>query len=280
MPTRIAFWGTPTLTLVYLEALLDAGMAPVVVITNPDRPKGRGHELAEPPAKEWARKHNIPVLQPQKLDDAFYEELRAFDLDVSVVVAYGSMMPERFISLPVHKTLNVHYSLLPLWRGAAPTEAVILAGDTETGASIQLMAKALDSGPIIAESKITIGADETTPELRERLTKLGATLLVETLPTYISGGITPREQNENLASHIGKIKKEDARIDPNGNAEENYRKYRAYFEWPRVFFFTAENKRVIVTKASYKKNTFVIERVLPEGKKEISYEDFLRGLQR
>ena len=171
---KIAFWGTPALTTTYLDALTEAGMKPVVVITNPDRPKGRGHELAPTPAKEWALANGVPVLQPEKRDDAFFAELEKMDLDLSVVVAYGAILPERFIDLPKHKTLNVHYSLLPKYRGAAPTEAAILAGEKTTGVAIQVMAKSLDSGPIIATEELEIGEDENTTQLRGRQSHSGA----------------------------------------------------------------------------------------------------------
>ncbi|MEI6316607.1 MAG: methionyl-tRNA formyltransferase, partial [bacterium] len=123
MQNRIAFWGTPELTITYLDNLEAHGMTPVVIVTNPDRPKGRGHELTPPAPKLWAQKRNIPVLQPEKLDMDFFAELSKFNLDISIVVAYGKIIPQEFIDLPKHKTLNVHYSLLPKYRGAAPTES-------------------------------------------------------------------------------------------------------------------------------------------------------------
>jgi len=271
---RIAFWGTPPLTTKYLDALHAAGMTPVVIVTNPDRPKGRKMELTAPEAKVWGVTHDIPVLQPEKLDDAFFEALTSYDLDVSVVVAYGSIIPERFITLPKHATLNVHYSLLPKYRGASPTEAAILNGDTETGCAIQVMRPALDSGPIIASVNTQIGPDETTTELRGRLTEFGASLLVWALPDYVAGKLEAIEQDHTQATRSGKIKKEDGEIDPLGDAVLNYRKYRAYIEWPRTFFFH-EGKRVIITQAKIEKDSFVIERVLPEGKKEMNYDVFL-----
>ena len=275
---KIAFWGTPELTTIYLDALLAADMIPVVVTTNPDRPKGRGNFVTAPPAKLWAMAHNIPVLQPEKLDDDFFAALSAFNLDISIVVAYGKIIPERFITLPAHGTLNVHYSLLPRFRGAAPTESAILAGDTETGATIQIMQSRLDSGPVIATEKTEITPDETTTELRARLSDIGADLLVKKIPEYISGSLTPVPQDETLATHSSKIKKEDGLIDLAGEPLANYRKYRAYIEWPRTYFFI-NTTRVIITKARYENNELVIERVLPEGKKEMGYEDFKRGLK-
>lgn len=276
MNTRIAFWGTPALTTAYLDALAAAGMTPVVIVTNPDRPKGRGHAMAATPAKEWAVAHNIPVLQPEKLDESFRSAISSFNLDISIVVAYGKIITQELIDIPKYKTLNVHYSLLPKYRGAAPVEAAILAGETETGSSIQIMARALDSGPVIAEEKTAIGEAETAPELRSRLTEIGARLLVETLPRYIKGEITPIAQDDSLATKCGKIQKEDGLIDPEGDAVLNYRKYRAYKEWPRTYFFQ-NDRRVIITKAHRENGKFAVDQVLPEGKKEIPYADFLRN---
>ncbi len=277
---RIAFWGTPELTISYLEALKASGMLPVVIVTNPDRPVGRHMTLTAPATKVWAEQHGIPVLQTEKLTDETFAELEKMNLDLSVVVAYGSIIPERFISLPKHQTINVHYSLLPKYRGASPTEAAILAGDTETGVSIQIMRKKLDTGPVIAEEVVHIGTEETTPLLRARLTAIGAQLLVATLPKIIRGEIFPREQDETLATHCGKIQKADAEIDIHGDQALAHRKYRAYKEWPRAFFFTEKDSkplRVIITQAHFADEKFVIEKVLPEGKKEMSFADFQKN---
>ena len=283
MQPRIAFWGTPDLTVTYLDALHAAGMTPCVIVTNPDRPKGRGHELAAPAPKEWAIRHGIPVLQPEKVDDACMVALEAYDLDVSIVVAYGSILPKRSITIPKHATLNVHYSLLPKYRGAAPTEAAILAGDSETGVSIQVMQPKLDTGPVIAHANAFIGADETTHELRTRLTDMGAALLVWALPDYLEGKLDAVPQDDSQATFSTKIQKEHGLLDNEAPGIENYRKYRAYHEWPRTYFFAQKGDtqiRTIVTKAHMEGDAFVIDRVLPEGKKEMDYQDFLRGLNK
>ena len=273
---RIAFWGTPDLTIEYLNSFETEGVLPVAIITNPDRPKGRGQELASPAPKIWAAGRGIPVFQPEKLDELFFEEIKKLDLDTSIVVAYGKIIPQNFIDIPKQGTLNVHYSLLPYLRGASPVESVILNGDTVTGISIQKMAFKLDSGPIIAEEKMEIDPNETAPELRMRLTKRACVLLNETLPKYLDNQITPVPQDESNATRCGKTKKEDGEIDPSGDAVKNFNKYRAHFEWPRTFFFS-NGKRIIVTQATFKDNAFVIEKVLPEGKKEIAVGDFLRN---
>ena len=279
---KIAFWGTPDLCVHYLDALLSAGMPPAVIITNPDRPKGRGQEIGLPAAKVWGIKNNVKVLQPERLDEAFIQEFSRHNIGVSVVVAYGSIMPESLISVPRMGTINVHYSLLPKYRGASPTEAAILAGDSDTGVSIQKMARALDSGPIIAERTVAIDKDITAPELREHLSAVGAELLVETLPKYMTGLLNATPQDEGSATFCSKIQKEDGFIDLAADGITNYRKYRAYYEWPRTYFFFEQGDkkiRLIITKASYAAGAFTIERVLPEGKKEMDFNDFKRGLK-
>ena len=278
----IAFWGTPELTIHYLNALEQAGLKPALIITNPDRPKGRGQEIALTPAKVWGIKHNVRVLQPERLDEAFFQEFLEYKINVSIVVAYGSILPERFIDAPQFGTLNVHYSLLPRYRGASPVEASILAGDRETGIAIQKMVRSLDSGPLIAEKKVPLDEHLTAPELREHLSVVGAELLNETLPKYLTGLLTPTPQIDSDATFCTKIQKEDGFLDLSTNPTYLYRKYRAYYEWPRTFFFFEQNNkkvRLIITKANFIDGAFVVERVLPEGKKEMSFEDFKRGFK-
>ncbi len=279
---KIAFWGTPQLTTHYLDALVQAGLKPALIITNPDRPKGRGQEIALTPAKVWGIKNNVRVLQPERLDDAFFQEFLEYKINVSIVVAYGSILPERFIDVPQFGTLNVHYSLLPRYRGASPVEASILAGDKETGVAIQKMVRLLDSGPLIAEKNVSLDEHLTAPELREHLSVIGAQLLMETLPKYLTGLLVPTPQTESQATFCTKIQKEDGFLDLTGNPVYLYRKYRAYYEWPRTFFFYEQNNkkvRLIITRANFVDGVFVIERVLPEGKKEMSFEDFKRGFK-
>ncbi len=273
---NIAFWGTPELTTTYLDALKASGFLPCVIITNPDRPKGRGQKLGESPAKIWGKENNIPVLTPEKLDTDFKSRLSIFNLDVSLVVAYGKIMPEDIINIPQHGTLNVHYSLLPHLRGASPVESAILAGEKETGVSIQIMRKVLDSGPVIAEEKTAIGEDETTPALRARLSEMGAKLLVNILADYISGKLEAKEQDDSLATFCKKIKKEDGEINLNDDPETNWRKYKAYKESPRTYFFEEENGkkvRMIISSSHYEDGRFIIDRIIPEGRKEQPYTD-------
>jgi len=231
--------------------------------------------VTPPPVKTWAEENKIPFLQPEKLNQEFILELKDKKCDVFIVVAYGKIMPEEIISMPKHGSINIHYSLLPKYRGASPVEQAVLNGDTVTGVTIQKMKFALDSGPIIAQKKIEIMPDEKAPDLRKRLIKDGGKLLVQTLSDFSEGKIKEVAQDETLATHSKKIKKEDGLIDLNDDAIKNYNKFRAYAAWPRTFFFK-NDKRIIITDAVLENNKFIIKKVLPEGKKEIKYEDFLK----
>lgn len=276
---RIAFFGTPDVAVTFLDALQEAGMPPALVVSAPDRPAGRGLTLTAPPVAQWAQAHGIPLVQPETLDDAFIESLRTETWDVFVVVAYGHILPHTLIDLPVHKTLNVHFSLLPRWRGASPVESAILAGDAETGCAIQIMRAKLDTGPLIAIETTPIGANETAPHLRARLGDIGARLLVETLPRYLAGELAATEQDDAQMTYARKMKKEDGDI-TNDDDRTKWRKYRAYDGWPGTFFFTERagaRMRIKVGAAHDEGGRFVIDRIIPEGKKEMPYADFLRA---
>ena len=284
---KFVFFGTPEIAAKILEILKENGYLPALVVTAPDRPKGRKLILTPPPVKIWAEQNSIPYIQPEKLTPSAFGTspllrgrmgggLDSFDL--FIVVAYGKIMPEELINLPRIGTINIHYSLLPKYRGAAPVEAAILAGDRETGVSVQQMEFKLDSGPILAEEKTLIGPDETAPELGKRLTELGAALLVKILPGITGGKINPRPQDESGAIYCKKIKKEDGLVDLNEPAKILWYKYRAYFGWPGLYFF-AGDKRVIIKEATYADGVFLIKKVLPEGRKIMDYQNFLREIK-
>ena len=272
---KIAFFGTPDITLPILDTLRDEGFLPTVIVTAPDRPQGRHMTITPPPAKVWALAHNIPVIQPEKLDAAFLEELSTFNIELSVVVAYGKIIPEVVITAPKFGTLNIHYSLLPKYRGASPVEAAILHGETETGVTIQQMVFKLDAGPILAQKTIPIGDTETAPALLEKLNTAAAPMLVEIVKQFASGAAVPAAaQDDSLATSCTRIKKEDGELLSTDTDDMKWYKYRAYFDWPGTFFFDAEHKRVKITRARYENNTFIIERIIPEGKKEMDYKNF------
>ncbi len=273
---KFAFFGTPEVASKTLDFLFGSGYTPKVIITSPDRRAGRGMHLLSTPVSLWADEHKILCLKPEKIDNDFIEKLKDLGIELSIVVAYGKILPEELIKSPELGTINIHYSLLPKYRGASPLEQALLNGDLITGITIQQMEFKLDSGAIIAQEEININIDDTKEELREKLINLGAEKLVEVIPDIQNGITKPKYQDENLASHCSKIKKEDGEIDPSGNAITNYNKYRAFFGWPGVFFFK-NNKRVKIIKARYENNSFIIERVVPEGKKETSYKEFLNS---
>lgn len=273
---KFIFFGTPEVSSETLEILKKGGYLPSLIITSPDKPSGRGLQMTPSPTKVFAVENNISYLTPEKLNDEIYEQLKNQNADLFIVVAYGKILPERFINLPKIYTINIHYSLLPKYRGASPVESAILNGDTETGISIQKMNFKMDTGPILIEEKVKIQDDEKAFQLKERLIKIGGNLLVENLPSIFQNKLEMKEQNENQATYCGKISKEDGLIDLNTDAITNYNKFRAYYTWPKTYFFV-KDKRVIIKDAILENNKFIIRKVIPEGKKEINYEDFLKN---
>lgn len=265
-----AFFGTPDVAVETLDILKAHGYIPNIIVTSPDRPAGRGLALTPPPVKIWAETHHIPYLQPEKLDSEFLSKLQATSYKLFIVVAYGKIIPQNIIDLPEKGTFNIHYSLLPKYRGASPVESAILHGEIETGVDIQRMAFELDSGDIIAEEKVSIEPDEVAPVLRKRLIQIGGKLLVDTLPSIINGAATQTKQTKEGVSKCGKIKKENGLIDLADDPIKNYNKYRAYFGWPGVHFFK-NDKRIKITKAKFENGQFIPERIIPEGKKETDY---------
>lgn len=211
---RVLFWGTPDFAVAPLEALLGEGFDVVGVVTQPDRPVGRARTLTPPPVKDVALREGLPVLQPEKpRGDAFLAELTALGADINVVVAYGHILPRAVIEQPPRGTLNIHASLLPLLRGAAPIEAAIRQGFTETGVTIMRMVPALDAGPVLLARRIPILDDETGGELRVRLSELGAQAIVEALVMLDAGAIEERPQDDALATYAPKIERDDAQVD-------------------------------------------------------------------
>lgn len=270
------FFGTPYVARDTLAALVEAGYTPALVVTNPDAPRGRKHEVTPCETKVWAEAHDIPVFSPDKLDDSALKTIRDYACDYAVVVAYGKILPEALIQSFSKGIINVHYSLLPKYRGASPVEAALLNGEEKTGVTIQEVVKALDAGDIIAVEETHIEPSETTVELRARLIDLGAALLIKTLPALDAEVTTSTPQDDTLATYAPKISKADGEISLDAPAVENWNKYRAYKEWPGVFFFK-DGKRIKVTEASLERDAFTIKRVIPEGKKEMDYAVFAAG---
>jgi methionyl-tRNA formyltransferase len=234
---KVVFMGTPDFAVPTLEALTDThGMNVVGVVTQPDRPRGRGRELAPSPVKRAAMERDLPLFQPRSLrQPAAVAQLAPLEPEVVVVVAFGQILTQDVLNLPPHGCLNVHASLLPRWRGAAPIPAAILAGDEVTGVTIMHMDAGLDTGPIITQKEEPIMSDDTWATLDERLKRLGAALLVETLPPYLAGELAPRPQPEEGVTYAERLHKEDGRLDWSRPAVELGRQVRAFTPWPSAF---------------------------------------------
>lgn len=277
---NIAFFGTPDRAVYVLDELKTAGIIPQLVVTQPDRPQGRKLIMTAPATKVWAQKENIPVLQPENvLDTEFVTTLKKGEFDVFVVVAYGKILPKEILDIPKHGSLNLHASLLPLLRGSCPIETAILMDMKETGVTIIKMDEKMDHGPIIASKKATL---TTWPmpahELAQILVKEGGKLFAEILPRWIEGKIKATEQNHTQATYTKKIVKEDGELDLSDNNYKNYLKYNAYKGWPGTFFFKdiqGKKTRINISDATFDNNTFTINKVIPEGKKEMLWKDFV-----
>ncbi len=234
--TRLLFWGTSDFAVPALQAL--AAMPSITicgVVTQPDRPAGRHQEPEVSPVKRAADTLGLTVLQPEKLDAAAKETLSALQPAVAVVVAYGRIIPDSFLHIPKHNTLNLHPSLLPLYRGPSPIQSVIRDGQTETGVTLMLLDKEMDHGPILAKTTHQLHGTETATELTTTLADIGAQLLVQHLPAYLSGNITPAEQDHAKATVCKMISREDGKIDWSRSAVDIERMSRAYEPWPGIW---------------------------------------------
>ncbi len=280
----IAFFGTPALAVRVLERLAEEGIRPALVVTSPDRPRGRGQVLSPTPTKEWALAQGIDVAEPLTLKDGeFARTLRNSEWDLFIVAAYGKIIPKEILDIPKHGTLNVHPSLLPKFRGASPVTSAILADERETGVSIMLLDEEVDHGPILAQARVEIDREDWPLKgsiLEALLADEGGKLLVEVVAPWVRGELRPEPQQHEQAIHTKKYEKEDARIDLTGDPYQNFLKIRAFDANPRAYFIMEKNGkpfRVIISEAEYKDGMLALTRVIPEGKKEVSYEDFLRS---
>ena len=233
---RIVFMGSPDFAAIALKRLAQ-DFNVVGVVTQPDKRAGRGKKLISPAVKITADELEIPTIQSRRIrDDDAMDELRRFAPDLIVVAAYGQILRPNLLELPRYGCINIHGSLLPRWRGAAPIQASILAGDAETGITIMLMDEGIDTGDMLSKRAIPIADDDTADSLFAKLAPLGAELLVETLPKYLSGEIQPQPQPEEGATYAKMLKKEDGRLDFSQTAAELARRIRAFSPWPGTFF--------------------------------------------
>lgn len=265
------FFGTDEFSVIVLDALKQAGLVPIGIVTASDRPKGRGLALTPSRVKNWAREHTVPILQPEELK---------MKPDLFVVASYGLILKKETLAIPTHGTLNLHPSLLPKYRGATPIESQILSEEREIGVSILLMDERMDHGPIVAAqrwegTKHSVQIPKAS-ELRRILAKEGGELLAEVMPKWIAGAIKPKPQDDSHATYTKKLVKSDGEINLSEDAYKNFLKIRAFDGGVGTYFF-ANGTRILIKDANFIEGTLAITRVLPEGKKEMSYDEFLRG---
>src|SRR5712692_5757747 len=312
---RLIFMGTPQFAVPALEALIQ-GAAPgrilpegyelVAVITRQDKPVGRGQEIVYSPVKQAALAHDIPVWQPGSLKrPENIEALAAYQADLFIVAAFGQILPQAVLDLPRYGTLNIHASLLPKYRGVSPISEAILQGDSEAGVTIMLIDAGVDTGPMLLKRSIPISEDETTGSLTSKLAELGAQTLLEALPLWITGKITPEPQDELRASHTHMLRKADGEISWELPAAVLARKVRAYTPWPAAYsHWRGKRLKIISAYALARESTepvapgmigvreegghktlaivtgaglLVVKQLQLEGKKAMSTEEFLRG---
>ncbi|WP_022853066.1 methionyl-tRNA formyltransferase [Thermodesulfatator atlanticus] len=298
---RLVFMGTPSFAVPILNALLDSEDEVVAVVTQPDKPAGRGKKLTPPPVKVLALERGVPVLQPQKIkDEKFLTELRSLNPDVIVVAAYGKILPSEVLTIPRYVCINVHASLLPKFRGAAPINWAIIAGEKETGITIMQMDEGMDTGDILLMESLPISPEDTAGTLHDKLSALGAKLIVRALNLLKEGRLTPQKQPEEGVSYAPMLKKEDGLLDFSRPAKELANLIRGLDPWPTAYayfrgklvkFFAPsfekkdakaspgeilglENGKLLVATGE---GILKIGELQVEGKKRIKAEEFVRG---
>lgn len=297
MMTRVVFMGSPEFAVPSLRALTREYRV-VGVVTQPDRPAGRGRALKQPAIKLEAGAQGLPTIQPNKLTEpSAIQQIRAWAPDVIVVAAFGQLLRREMLDLPEHGCINVHASLLPRWRGAAPIQAAIAAGDVESGVTIMRMDEGLDTGPMIAQGRVPIDPRDTGGSLADKLARLGADLLPVALRGYLSGALVPQPQDPAKATKAPLLKKEDGHLDPLLPASVLERRVRAFNPWPGAFMRLDEGSlkvhRAHALPAQHPpglrlevdgkpalgtaQGVLVLDEVQPSGKKPMSGEDFLLG---
>ncbi len=306
---HLAYFGTGSFAVPPLEALLEAGVKPIAVVTSPDTKVGREQNLAPSPIKSIAVSRDLPLLQPVKLDEEFLGTFKKLKPDIVVLADYGKILPQKLLDMPKHGFLNLHPSLLPKYRGASPVENAILNGDKETGVTLMVIDALLDHGPVVARCKTKIKDADTTEVLQERLSHESAQLLLKTLPRYLAGKIVPKEQSHEEASFTRLLDREDGQMFFGDGAEVLERKIRAFAPWPGAYAIwkvAEEEKRLKIIKATVdlssaetstsneapygtvvrhepelgivtSKGILVVHQLQLEGKKAMSAKEFLNG---
>lgn len=300
---KLVYMGTPDFAVAPLEAIIKAGHEVSAVVTQPDKQKGRGKEVQMTPVKQCALKHGIPVLQPVKIrEQEAVEELKSYPADLFVVAAFGQLLSEEILSMPRFGCVNIHASLLPAYRGAAPIQWVILNGETRTGVTIQQMAKGLDTGDMLLKKTVEIDEKETGASLHDKLMQAGAELIVEVLPKIEKGELIPEKQDESKASYYGRLTKSMGLIDWNKDAVSIERLIRGLNSWPSAYtgykgktlkiwdgeVIPGKAKEAPGTVTQVSKDSFTVAagegsiRVTSlqlEGKRRVPAKDFLLGYE-
>ena len=309
---NFAFFGTSEFSAKILEKLIENGYIPSLVVTAPDKPRGRKMIMTPPPIKVFAQKNNLKIIQPEKLNSKLFQKtdlpgltsqsLRATmqdgfssDYDLFIVASYGKIIPKSVLEIPKFGALNVHPSLLPKFRGPSPIQSFILSGEEKTGVTIMLMDEQVDHGQILSQKEFEALNPKSeirnksqiqnlklnSKELEEKLAELGGQMLVDAIPKWINGEIKPQEQDHSQATFTEKINKEDGLVDLEKDKPETiYRKFLAFQSWPGVYYFTekeGKNIRVIIADMEFQNGRLLIKKVKPEGKNEMSFADFLKG---
>jgi len=299
MSENVVFMGSPELAARILEALASKYHI-VGVVTQPDRPAGRGKVLTSPPVKVLADQLGIPTIQPERLRDEAFAQLQAWNPDVIVVAAFGQILRQRVLDLPKFGCINVHASYLPRWRGAAPIQAAILHGDEFTGVSIMKMDAGIDTGPVLIQEKVYLAKDETLSTLTEKLSTLGASLLLKALENYLAGNLNSTPQPEGGDTYAGMLTKDDGLLDFSQSAVEIDRKVRALNDWPGTFcevngqVVKVRKVKITLSETHPAGMRSVLDKVpvistpdgwiqllevQPAGKKWMPGADFIRGIQ-
>lgn len=300
---KIVFMGTPEFAVGALEAIIEAGHEVVCAVTQPDKPKGRGKAIQFPPVKECALAHGIPVFQPVKIKTPeAVEQLAAYEADLFVVAAFGQILSSEILHMPKYGCINIHASLLPKYRGAAPIQWAVINGERESGVTIMQMNEGLDTGDMLTKAVVPITADDTGDSLHDKLMKAGAELVVKTLPMIERGEIDPQPQNDEDSCYAKMLQKSLGRIDWTKSAEELERLVRGLNSWPGCYTaFRGKNLKVweaeavsektetetasgtvaLVTKETIGVSTgngiLLLKSVQPEGKKRMQVKDYLLG---
>jgi methionyl-tRNA formyltransferase len=298
---RIIFFGTPSFAVPFLQNLLQGPDEVVAVVTQPDREKGRGRKVIPSPVKELSLKHELLILQPERVkEEVFQKRLRDFRADLFVVVAFGQILPKSLLQIPRYGAVNVHASLLPKYRGAAPIAWAILKGEERTGVTTMMIDEGMDTGDILLQTEIQIEREETGETLHEKLASLGVQLLMETVKEMKAGNVRPIPQDHSKATYAPPLKKEDGRIDWRKEAKEINRQVRAFNPWPGAFT-NWEGRLLKIYKGEVREGTptggagtvtwmgsdfieletgkghFLVREVQLEGKRRMNIREFLSG---